>query len=184
MNGAAWTRTWNHGRKAAEVPRNLSAFSGVGFDETLVNRLAIPVALAGALLGTSAASAKEPPQTTVCGRSLSMPTERACLHLNDLNDRDEIRYQLADSGEPFELRSRPRPAPFYTVTFRYREDRRWNWWFLYVPSRGLIRQTTSVGMVTPGSRDTYWRTAPTNVTRAFETLSKRFRPFPAPRRWR
>jgi hypothetical protein len=146
-----------------------------------VNRLAIPVVLAAALLGTSAASAKEPPQTAVCGRSLSLPTERACLHLKD---RDELGYQLADMGEPFELRSRPRPAPFYTVTFRYREDRHWNWSFLYVPSRGLIRQTTSVGMVIPGTRDVYWRTAPTNVTRAFETLSKRLRPFPAPRRWR
>jgi hypothetical protein len=153
-----------------------------------VNRLAIPVVLAVALLGTSAASAKEPPQTTVCGSSVIgssglLRPRRVCLLLNDGNDPSEIRYLLADSGEPFELRSRPRPAPFYTVTFRYREDRRWNWSFLYVPSRGLIRQTTSVGMVT-GTRDVYWRTVPTNVTSAFGTLSKRLRPFPAPRTWR
>jgi hypothetical protein len=146
-----------------------------------VNGLAIPVVLAAALLGASAAGAKEPPQTAVCGRSLSLPAERACLHLDD---RDQLGYLLADMGEPFAMRSRPRPAPFYTVTFRYREDRRWNWSFLYVPSRGLIRQTTPVGMVRPGRRDTYWRTVPTNVTRALETLSKRLRPFPAPRRWR
>jgi hypothetical protein len=147
-----------------------------------VNRLAIPVVLAVALLGTSAASAKEPPQTAVCGRSLSLPTERACLHLDWGNQTASL---LAGSiGEPFHMRSRPRPAPFYTVTFRYREDRRWNWSFLYVPSRGLIRQTTPVGMVMPHRRDVYWRTVPTNVTTAFEMLSKRLRPFPAPRGWR
>jgi hypothetical protein len=82
------------------------------------------------------------------------------------------------------MRSRPRPAPFYTVTFRYRENSRWNWSFLYVPSRGLIRQTTPVGMVKPGVRSVYWRTVPTNVTRAFEALDKRLRPFPALQRWR
>jgi hypothetical protein len=137
---------------------------------------------AAALLGTSAASAKEPPQTTVCGRSLTLPTERACLHLDW---RDQIAQQLVGSiGEPFHLRSRPRPAAFYTVTVRYREDRRWNWSFLYVPSRGLIRQTTPVGMVSRATRSVYWRTVPTNVTRAFATLSKRLRPFPAPRGWR
>lgn len=147
-----------------------------------MNRFAIPAVLAAALLGTSAASAKEPPQTAVCGRSLSLPTERACLHLA----WDDLAYQLADRGEPFHMRSRPRPAPFYTITFRYSEDRRWNWSFLYVPSRGLVRQTNPVGMVTVtrGVRATYWRTVPTNVTRAFVTLSKRLRPFPAPRRWR
>ena len=102
-----------------------------------MRRFAIPVVLAAALLGTSAASAKEPPQTAVCGRSLSLPTERACLHLNW---GDPLAGLLAGSiGEPFHLRPRPRPAPFYTVTFRYREDRRWNWSFVYVPSRDLIR---------------------------------------------
>ncbi len=147
-----------------------------------MNRLAITFVLAAAPLGTSVAGAKEPPQTEVCGRSLSLPTERVCLRLDS---RDQIAAQLAGSiGEAFQMRPRPRPAPFYAVTFRYREESRWNWSFLYVPSRGLIRQTTSVGMVTPGKRDTYWRTVPTNVTRAFETLSKRLRPFLAPRRWR
>jgi hypothetical protein len=150
-----------------------------------VNRLAIVVAIGAAvLLGASAVSAKEPPQTTVCGRSLSAPTERTCLHLGW---GDQSAQQLVgSSGEPFHMRSRPRPAPFYTVVVLYRENGHWNWdWsFLYVPSRGLIRQTTSVGMVTPGRRSVYWRTVPTNVTRAFETLSKRLRPFPAPRRWR
>jgi hypothetical protein len=147
-----------------------------------VNRRTVIVALTTALLGASGADAKEPPQTAVCGRSLGLPTERACLHLDW---RDQIAGQLVGSiGEPFHMRSRPRPAPFYTVTFRYREDRRWNWSFLYVPSRGLIRQTTPVGMVNPGARSVYWRTVPSDVTRAFRTLSKRLGPFPAPRRWR
>jgi hypothetical protein len=139
-----------------------------------VSRVAIPVLLAAALLSAPAASAKEPPQTVVCGRSL-------CLHLDW---GGQIAPQLAGSiGEAFQMRIRPRPAPFYTVTFRYREDRSWDWSLLYVPSRDVIRQTTSVGMVTPGVRGVYWRTVPTNVTRGFETLSKRLRPFPAPRRW-
>jgi hypothetical protein len=140
------------------------------------------VALTTALLGASAASAKEPPQTAICGRSLSLPTERACLHLDW---GDQIAHLLVGSiGEPFHMRSRPRPAPFYAVTFRYREDSRWNWSFLYVPARDVIRQTTPVGMINTGTRSVYWRTVPSDVTRAFETLSKRLRPFAAPRRWR
>jgi hypothetical protein len=82
------------------------------------------------------------------------------------------------------MRSRPRPAPFYTVTVRGRDHPEWDWSFLFVPSRGLIRFMAPVGIVTPGKRDVYWRMVPTNVTRAFEPLSKRIRPFPAPRRWR
>jgi hypothetical protein len=101
----------------------------------------------------------------------------------ELSDRDEVVYQLLDQGEPFALRSRPRPAPFYSVTFQFTEGRRWNWSFLYVPSRGLMRVTTSVGTVS-GARDIYWRTAPKAVTEAFQALSKQLRPFPAPRRWR
>jgi hypothetical protein len=101
-----------------------------------VNRIAITVVLAAVMLGASAANAKEPPQTAVCGRSIvglsNLPTERACLKLSD---RDEVVHQLLDQGEPFALRSRPRPAPFYTVTFQFTERRRWNWSFLYVPSR-------------------------------------------------
>jgi hypothetical protein len=100
-----------------------------------VNRIAITVVLAAVMLGASAANAKEPPQTAVCGRSIvglsNLPTERACLKLSD---RDEVVYQLLDQGEPFALRSRPRPAPFYSVTFQFTEGRRWNWSFLYVPS--------------------------------------------------
>jgi hypothetical protein len=149
-----------------------------------VNRIAITVVLAAVMLGASAANAKEPPQTAVCGRSIvglsNLPTERACLKLSD---RDEVVYQLLDQGEPFALRSRPRPAPFYSVTFQFTEGRRWNWSFLYVPSRGLMRVTTSVGTVS-GARDIYWRTAPKAVTEAFQALSKQLRPFPAPRRWR
>jgi hypothetical protein len=79
-----------------------------------VNRIDITVVLA-VMLGASAATAKEPPQTAVCGRSIvglsNLPTARACLKLSD---RDEVVYQLLDQGEPFALRSRPRPAPFYT----------------------------------------------------------------------
>jgi hypothetical protein len=101
-----------------------------------VNRIAITVVLAAVMLGASAANAKEPPRTAVCGRSIvglsNLPTERACLKLSD---RDEVVHQLLDQGEPFALRSRPRPAPFYTVTFQFTERRRWNWSFLYVPSR-------------------------------------------------
>jgi hypothetical protein len=149
-----------------------------------VNRIAITVVLAAALLGASAASAKEPPQTAVCGRSIvglsDQPTGRACLQFSG---RDEVIYQLLDQGEPFALRARPRPAPFYTVTFRFTEGRRWNWSFLYVPSRRLMRVTTSIGTVT-NARDVYWRTAPKTVTEAFEVLRKQLRPFPAPRRWR
>jgi hypothetical protein len=148
----------------------------------LLNRFAIPVVVGAALLGASGAGAKEGPQTAACGTSRSAPRAPACLHLDG---RDQIAQQLnASIGEPFHLRSRPRPAPFYIVTVRYRRDSRWSWSFLYVPSRALIRQTTSVGMVHPGTRDVYWRTAPTSVTRAFKTLSKRLRPFPTPRRWR
>jgi hypothetical protein len=161
-----------------------SGVRAVGFTEGLVKRFAITIALAAVLLGAPTANAKEPPQTAVCGRSIvglsSLPTERACLKLSD---RDEVVYQLLDQGEPFALRSRPRPAPFYTVTFQFREGRRWNWSFLYVPSRGLMRVTTSVGTVTD-ARDVYWRTAPATVVEAFEALSKQLRPFPAPRRWR
>jgi hypothetical protein len=93
------------------------------------------------------------------------------------------RLPTLDQGEPFALRSRPRPAPFYTVTFQFTERRRWNWSFLYVPSRRLMRVTTSVGTVTD-ARDVYWRTAPATVAEAFEVLSKQLRSFPAPRRWR
>jgi hypothetical protein len=84
-----------------------------------VNRIDITVVLAAVMLGASAANAKEPPQTAVCDRSIglsNLPTERACLKLSD---RDEVVYQLLDQGEPFALRSRPRPAPFYTVTFQF-----------------------------------------------------------------
>jgi len=133
------------------------------------------------LLGASAASAKEPPQTTVCGRSVRLPTDRMCLRLN-WRDR-AARLLVGSVGQPFQMRSRPRPAPFYTVTVRF-PDSRWDWWFLYVPTRGLIRQTTSVGIAGRGSRSVYWQTVPTNVQTAFDTLSKRLRPFPAPRRWR
>jgi hypothetical protein len=147
-----------------------------------VNRLAISALLAAALLGASAASAKEPPQTAVCGRSASLPTERACLNLDW---RNQIAQLLVGSiGEPFHMRSRPQPAPFYSVTVRNRDRHEWDWSFLYVPSRGLIRFTSPVGMVNPGTRSIYWRTVPTNVTRAFEKLSKRLRPLSAPRRWR
>ena len=143
-----------------------------------MNRLAIVFALgAAALLGASAASAKGPSQTAVCGKSLDLPTSRACLVIPDSN---ELVYQLLDQSESFSLAGRPRPAPFYKVAFRVPEPggSRWNWSYLYVPSRGLIRVTTSGGL------STYWRSAPTTVTQAFETLSKRLRPFSAPRRWR
>jgi hypothetical protein len=146
-----------------------------------MKRLFIVVAVSVALLGATAARAKEPPQTIVRGRSLATPTKRTCLHLNH---RGLLAAQINGSiGEPFHGSSKPRPAPFYVVMVRYQENHDWDWSFLYVPSRGLIRHTTSVGMVTPGTRDVYWRTAPTSVARAFETLSKRLRPFPAPRSW-
>jgi hypothetical protein len=66
-----------------------------------VNRIAITVVLAAVMLGASAANAKEPPQTAVCGRSIvglsNLPTERACLKLSD---RDEVVYQLSIKVSP------------------------------------------------------------------------------------
>jgi hypothetical protein len=148
-----------------------------------MRRLAIPLVLVAALFGGTAAGAKEPPRIAVCGRSLGLSTERACLHLDH---RDRRAGLLVGSiGEPFHMRPRPRPAPFYTITVRSRRDGRWYWdWsFVYVPSRSLVRQTTSIGMVRPRRRDVYWRTVPSDVKRVFETLGQRLRPFPAPRRW-
>lgn len=147
-----------------------------------MSRLAIPAVIVAALLGASAAGAKEPPQTVVCGRSPSVGTERRCLHL-DWQSR-VAQLLIGSVGEPFHMRSRPKPAPFYTVTVRGRDRAEWGWSFLYVPSGRLIRFTTPVGMVTPGARSVYWRTVPSSVTTAFETLSKRLRPLPAPRHWR
>lgn len=96
-----------------------------------MKRLATLVVVGAAFLGASAVNAKEPPQTAVCGKSLGAPKERACLHLTE---RDPIRGMIVGSiGEPFHMRSRPRPAPFYTVTVHYRENSRWDWSFLYVP---------------------------------------------------
>ena len=147
-----------------------------------MNRLVIVGALGAVFVAASGASAKGPGEAVVCGRSLSVPEERACLHLDQ---RDEIAAWLIGSiSEPFHMRSRPRPAPFYTVEIRSRDHRGWNWSFVYVPSRRVIRHTTPLGMIYPRTRSVYWRTVPTDVTRAFETLSKRLRPFPAPRRWR
>jgi hypothetical protein len=111
----------------------------------------------------------------VCGKSLDLATQRACLVIPDSNP---LVSQLLGQSEPFSLAARPRPAPFYRVAFRFLGGSRWNWSYLYVPSRGMIRVTTSGGL------SVYWRTAPTRVTKAFETLSKLLRPFHAPRRWR
>ena len=134
-----------------------------------MHRIAITVLLAAAaLLVATAASAKGPSRTVVCGKS-------ACL---TLNDRDELTYQLLDQSEPFSLRARPRPTPFYTVAFRFPGGERWNWSFLYVPSRRMIRVTSSGGL------SVYWRTAPTTVIKAFQPLSAQLKPFSAPRRWR
>jgi hypothetical protein len=148
--------------------------------------LVTPVPIIGALVATvllaaSAATAKEAPSAVVCGMSFGRPAERLCL---SLDKRDRLRSLIEGSiNDPFEMRTRPRPAPFYTVTFRYREDSRWNWSLIYVPSRRLIRETTPVGMVTPGKRSVYWRSVPMGVTTAFRTLDERIRPFPGPRRW-
>jgi len=146
-----------------------------------VSRLAIVGALGAVVLGATAAFAKTPPETTVCGRSLSLP-ERTCLKLGWENP---LAQQLSEGrGEAFSLRPKPRPGPYYTVRFHFPDDARWDWWFVYVPSRHVIRESTPNGVTKPMGRSVYWRTVPATVSAAFETLSKRVRPFPAPRRWR
>jgi hypothetical protein len=151
---------------------------------TPLRRFAIFVLIAAAaLLGASGANAKEPSfQTTVCGRSLSAPTKRACLRFGSRTETAQVLF--VSSADAFEVRRRPRPAPFYTVTIRSRDaNGRYEWSFLYVPSRDLMRNTAFVGLAGPDNRRPYWRTVPLLVTVAFETLSKKLRPFPAPRRW-
>jgi hypothetical protein len=147
-----------------------------------VSRLAIVGALSVVLLGVPAAGAKEPPTMVVCGRSLDSSMHRTCLVLDY---RNELAQLLNDSRyQPFDVRARPRPAAYYTVRIHFREDPRWDWWFLYAPSRKAIRQNTPDGVTEPVGRSVYWRTVPSKVTEAFETLRKRLRPFAAPRRWR
>jgi hypothetical protein len=148
-----------------------------------VNRLVVPVVFATALLGAPGADAGQPsPQTTVCGKSLRVPTKRACLRLDGRGQSAQII--VASLADPFEKRSRPRPAPFYSVTVRFPDPHRQRQWsFLYVPARGLVRNMASIGIIGPDSLMPYWRDAPLLVTVAFETLSKRLHPFPAPRRW-
>jgi hypothetical protein len=146
-----------------------------------VRRLAIVGTLGAVLLGVSAAGAKEPPTTSVCGRSPDSSLHRTCLVFDYSN---ELAQLLNDSRyQPFAIRARPKPAPYFTVRIHFREDQRWDWWFLYVPSRHAIRLNTPDGVAEPVGRSVYWRTEPSKVTQAFATLSKRLRPFPAPRRW-
>ncbi len=84
---------------------------------------------------------------------------------------------------PAHVNTSDRPALYYTVTFRFPEGNRWNWSFLYVPSRAVVRVTSSVGTVT-GTRTVYWRRSPTSVIAAFDVLGQRLRPLPVARRWR
>ena len=147
-----------------------------------MSRLGLVGALAAVLLAVPAAGAKEPPTTTVCGRSLDSSLHRTCLVLDY---RDDLAQLLNDSRhQSFVVRARPKPAPYYTVRIHFREDSRWDWWFLYAPARKAIRQNTPDGVTEPVGRSVYWQTVPSKVTEAFERLSKRLRPFPAPRRWR
>jgi hypothetical protein len=150
-------------------------------ERTAVNRIAtVGVLAAAALVGAEVASAKGPSHAKVCGKSLDRPTARACSVLTESN---EIFYDLLDQSEPFTLvETRPRPAPFYRVGFAYHHspapgEYRWSS-YIYVPSRRLMRITMS------GGAGPYWRAAPATVMKAFETVSKQLRPFPAPRRWR
>lgn len=141
---------------------------------------------AGLLLMTAlavpAADAKEPPITSVCGRSLDSPVHRTCLVLDYRTDAAQL---LNDSRyQPFAIRARPRPAAYYTVTIHFREDARWDWWFLYAPARKAIRLNTPDGVIEPVGRSVYWRSVPSKVREAFAKLTQRLRPFPAPRRWR
>jgi hypothetical protein len=137
-----------------------------------MKRLPIAIAIAFALLSASVASAKGSLQTLVCGRSPDPPTSRACLIIA----KDKTVRALLVQSEGSVRRSPPRPAPFYTVTFLFPGGRPWRSAYLYVPSRGMIR-VASGGSIS-------WRSASTTVTTAFHRLSKRIRPFVAPRHWR
>ena len=153
------------------------------YDSAAVMRwLAFVGLLGAAFLGASAAGAKVPPQITVCGRSLELQTQRTCLQLDY---RQETAQQLVESRwETLIIRSRPRPAPYYTVRVHFPDDPRWDWWLLYAPSRHLVRESTPNGVSQPVGRSVYWRTAPAKVTQAFKTLGQGLRPIPAPRHWR
>lgn len=127
--------------------------------------LLIVVAL---LLTATAASAKGPGRAIVCGRG-------ACL---TFTDRDVLLSQLVDNSGPFGLASAPRPAAFYTATFRFPgENSQYDWSYLYVPSRRMVRITSS------GGESVYWRSASSPVRQAFATIAQRLRPFRAVRRW-
>src|SRR5919205_242363 len=121
-----------------------------------VSRLTIAGLVSAVLLGVPAAVAKEPPTTIVCGRPLDSSLHRTCLVLDY---RDERAQLLNDSRyQPFAVRSRPKPGPYYTVRIHFSEDARWDWWFLYVPSRQVLRFNTPDGVTEPVGRSAYWRT--------------------------
>jgi hypothetical protein len=88
-------------------------------------------------------------------------------------------YQLIDNGGPFALLpAAPSPAPYYTVTFRFpKSGRQYDWSYLYVPSRRMVRITSS------GGESVYWRTAPQPVQQAFATIGKSMKPYRRPSRW-
>jgi hypothetical protein len=149
----------------------------VDFNKT-VNRSAIGIAIAIAvgvaigLLGASAASAQDPSQALVCGISLDLRANRACLIMANQNV-----HALLGQSEAFVRRSPPRPAPFYRIRFLFSSGRPSSVSYLYIPSREMIRVTSR------GSPD-HWSSAPTTFTRAFHKLSKRIRPFRTPAHWR
>jgi hypothetical protein len=130
-----------------------------------MSRLPLFASAVVVLVVASAAGAKGPMPTRICGSSGCVPLA------------EPAAAALAEGlGSPFTLLAPPRPAPFYVIRLRRFDDndpvpRPW------IFARGAIR------IAQPGERP-YWRTLPAGATTALNKLATRLAPYPASSGWR
>jgi hypothetical protein len=131
----------------------------------------VSVLLTAGLLGTAVGVTTTPSAVRVCGRAVDLPFSRTCAVIGTSR---AMRDLLVSRGTSMPL-APPRPAPFYSVTFQRTNSRRWRLSYLYVPSRGSLRLTSSAGAS--------WIPAPRRVSTRFRALRLHMRPFAAPVHW-
>ena len=136
--------------------------------------------VAALLLATPAlASAKGPEKARICGTS-------GCAVVEGV----EQLAPLTLVGAPFELRSAPPPAPFFTVVLTSSRDDDAGGTYLYAPSASSLRVDGDyvVGAPRVWTRDqlprAYWIGVPRTTRAALDRATAELEPFPAAADWK
>jgi hypothetical protein len=127
-------------------------------------RLAVMISLV--LVSAGAAEAKERHSMTarVCGAS-------GCVLIRD----DRLISSVFQFSEAFNVARAPRPAPFWMIEFRWKENLFPPSRYLYVPSRRRIR------ILSPDA--SYWRRLAEGLRAPLKRMTRNIKPYPVPRRW-